>query len=131
MARTKYSVRFCGYCNKDSRMELVGEMQGAAQKVWFRCTRCHHMSLIDLSIELQKHEVVKLDASNATPYTPQQSFHIGESIFHTGWNDVGRVISKVKTSDGSQAIVVSFEKQGQRTLIENIKTEQSTIMENS
>ena len=68
----------------------------------------------------------KLDASLATPYNPLQSFKVGEAIFHTEWNDVGKVVSKMKTSDGSQAIVVSFEKQGQRRLIENLKPEPAT-----
>ena len=130
MARTKYSERFCGYCNKDTKMEMVGERQEAQEKVWFRCTRCHHMNLIDVKIQ-ENAENSKLCAETATRYTPQQSFKVGEAIFHSEWNDVGKVLGKVKTSDGSQAIVVSFEKQGERRLIENLKPESSTILENS
>lgn len=123
MSRTKYSERFCGYCNKTTRMELLGGMQNAEDKVWFRCTRCHHSSLFDMKLEAQAPADGKLDATTATPYNPQMSFKIGESIFHTEWNDLGKVMSKIRTSDGSNAIVVSFEKQGQRTLIENLKPE--------
>ena len=125
MARTKYSERFCGYCNKSARMEFVGEMEGMQNKGWFRCTRCHHTSLIELGTPASL-DNGKLDASQATPYNPLQSFKIGEAIFHSEWNDVGRVVSKMKTSDGSQAIIVSFEKQGQRRLIESLKPEPST-----
>jgi hypothetical protein len=131
MARTKYSEQFCGYCNKTTRMEMVGEMQGAQQKVWYRCIRCHHMSLIDIKAQLSNQQFGKLDAGSATPYTPQLSFQVGEAIFHSEWNDVGKVVSKIKTSDGSQAIIVAFEKQGQRTLIENVKPEMTSIMENT
>jgi len=123
MSRTKYSERLCGYCNKTTRMELLGGMQNAENKVWFRCTRCHHSSLFDMNLEVQAPADGKLDATTATQYSPQMSFKIGESIFHTEWNDLGKVMSKVRTSDGSNAIVVSFEKQGQRTLIENLKPE--------
>lgn len=121
MARTKYSDRFCNNCNKETRMEIVGEMQGVEGKTWFRCTRCHHTALLD-SIQDDR-AGWKLDPSNATRYNPLQSFQIGEAIFHTEWNDVGKVMSKTKTSDGSQAILVTFEKLGQRRLIENLKPE--------
>jgi hypothetical protein len=123
MARTKYSERFCAYCNKPARMVIVGEMQGAQDKMWFRCTRCHHMSLIDLGTNGADPGNGKLDPATATQYSPELSFKVGEAIFHTGWNDIGKVVNKVKTSNGGQAIVVSFEKQGQRRLIENIKPE--------
>ena len=130
MARTKYSERFCGYCNKETRMEMVGERNDANSKIWFRCTRCHHSTLIDMAAAESNKQQAKLSPETATPYAPQQCFKIGEAIFHSGWNDVGKVMSKIKTSGGGQAIVVSFEKQGQRTLIENLKPEPSEIIEN-
>jgi|WetSurMetagenome_2_1015567.scaffolds.fasta_scaffold766970_1 hypothetical protein len=121
MGRTKYSDRFCAYCNKETRMVLVGAMEGVQDKTWFRCTRCHHTALLDEeSIEKARWQ---LDPSHATVYNPWQSFQIGESIFHQEWNEVGKVLSKMKTSDGNQAIIVSFEKSGQRRLIENLKPE--------
>ncbi len=128
MARTKYSERFCGYCNKDTRMEIVGEIPEGKGKGWFRCTRCHHMSLLDVQLQQNGH-AAKLCAETATKYTPQQCFKVGESIFHTEWNDVGKVLSKITTSDGSHAIVVAFEKQGERRLLENLKPEPSTVLE--
>src|SRR5437773_2387607 len=123
MARTKYSERFCGYCNKASRMEFVGEMEGRQDKVWFRCTRCHHTSLMELTVSTVVGENGKIDVNSATRYNPLSSFKIGEAIFHTEWNDVGMVVSKMKTSDGSQSILVTFEKTGQKRLIENLKPE--------
>ena len=123
MSRTKYSERFCGHCNKTTRMEVLGGMQNAEDKVWFRCTRCHHSSLFDLKLDIVETADAKLDATTATTYSPQMSFKVGESIFHSEWNDLGKVMSKTRTSDGTKAIVVSFEKQGQRTLIENLKPE--------
>ena len=122
MGRTKYSERFCAYCNKETRMVLVGAMEGIQDKTWFRCTRCHHAALLDEASVEQAQSA--LDSSQATVYNPWQSFHIGESIFHQEWNEVGKVLSKIKMSDGNQAIVVSFEKIGQRRLIENLKPEE-------
>ncbi len=127
MARTKYSERFCAYCNKTTRMELAGEMKGVEGKMWHRCTRCHHTSLVVMSPGALGELNGKLDPSTATPYDPGQSFQVGEAIFHTEWNDVGKVLSKAKTSDGSQSILVSFEKAGQRRLIENLRPETAEL----
>jgi hypothetical protein len=123
MARTKYTEKFCGYCNKATRMEHVGEMEGVKDKSWYRCCRCHHTTLLDSGINSTSSSGEKIDITKATIYQPCQCFKVGESIFHSEWNDVGTVISKMKTSDGGQAILVSFEKQGQRRLIENLKAE--------
>ncbi|MBI5020637.1 MAG: hypothetical protein HZB59_04310 [Ignavibacteriales bacterium] len=122
MGRTKYSGRFCAYCNKETRMVQVGTMEGIQGKTWFRCTRCHHAALLEEeSVDKAQAE---LEPSQARVYNPWQSFHIGESIFHQEWNEVGKVLSKIKMSDGNQAIVVSFEIAGQRRLIENLKPEE-------
>ena len=105
------------------RMEMVGEVVGSQDKVWHRCTRCHHISLIEI-IELASGKSKEgIDVGTATLYNPQQSFKVGEAIFHSDLNDVGKVVNKIKTSDGSQAIVVSFEKEGERRLLENVKPE--------
>jgi hypothetical protein len=108
-------------------MELVGGMEGVEGRVWYRCTRCHHSSLIAV-IEPQNGNG-KLDATKATLYDPWHSFKIGEAIFHSEWNDVGKVLSKTRTSNGSQSILVAFEKQGQRRLIENLKPEPTTELQ--
>ena len=123
MARTKYSERFCGHCNKTSRMELIGEMHNATEKIWFKCSRCRHMTLVDMKAEANNGSANKADANTAALYNPQQTFNVGQSIFHSEWDDVGKIVSKTRTSDGNLAIVVSFEKIGQRTLIENFKAE--------
>jgi hypothetical protein len=126
MARTKYKAQFCSYCNKESRMEIGVEMQGVQDKVWYRCTRCHHMSLIDLKIQADGNGAS--DTSTATTYSPGQCFKVGESIFHSEWNDTGRVLSKTRTSDGSESILVMFQKEGERRLITNLKPETSDIL---
>lgn len=107
-------------------MEIVGEMQGVENKTWYRCTRCHHMTLFDQKAKLAETPAT-IDATSATAYNPELRFKIGESIFHTEWNDVGRVMSTTKTSDGSESILVMFEKQGERRLISNLKPEASSI----
>lgn len=127
MAKTKYIMHDCAYCHKPTKMELVGEMQTEdsekpAQKVWYRCTRCKHSALLDREAlaQLKNGNNAKLDKGSCTVYTKNQVFTIGQAIYHEEWDDVGKVIAKQKTSDGTQAITVSFEKLGERKLIENV-----------
>src|SRR5258706_314049 len=131
MARSKYTAQFCSYCNKSTRMEIIGEMQEGQEKSWYKCTRCHHMTLIDLKLQEAGRQSSKLDRTSATVYSPQSKFKVGESIFHNEWNDLGRVTGKTRTSDGSEAILVTFEKQGQRRLIENFKLDESAQILNA
>jgi hypothetical protein len=48
---------------------------------------------------------------------------VGQSIFHTELGEVGKVISKEKTSRGASAILVDFETLGERRLLENLTQE--------
>jgi DNA-directed RNA polymerase subunit RPC12/RpoP len=114
--------QFCTFCNKETRMEIVGLMEGIQGKAWFRCTRCHHTSLLQSDGQDEKSHQ-KIDPATATPYSPLMTFKVGEAIYHNEWNDVGKVVSKAKMSDGNQSIIVSFEKCGSRRLIENVKPE--------
>jgi hypothetical protein len=62
----------------------------------------------------------KLEKFECLEYDPHSTYKVGEAIFHSGWDDVGKVTAKEKTSGGASAIVVSFEKLGQRRLLENV-----------
>ncbi|MFH0992172.1 MAG: hypothetical protein V1799_19400 [bacterium] len=125
MAKNKFMTIDCPYCHKATKMELVGDMQaengGEALKVWYRCTRCKHSALIDKQV-IQKAKggsLEKISREQCTTYTKEQVFNIGQSIYHTDWDDMGTVLNKQKTSDGTHSITVSFEKIGERRLLEN------------
>ena len=113
-------------------MELIGEMPGevegvSSRKVWYRCTKCRQASLFDLDAIESARQVAsrKVDLKECTEYSPTKTYTVGESILHSEWSDVGKVKAKEKTSSGAQAILVSFEKLGDRRLIENLKVEDS------
>lgn len=127
MAKTKYMVADCAYCHKPTKMELVGEQQvegteEPSPKAWYRCTRCKHSALVDRHVtgKMKNGDGAKIDRTSCTPYSKDLVFKVGQVIYHTEWDDVGRVVAKQKTSDGTQAITVSFEKLGERRLIENV-----------
>jgi hypothetical protein len=107
-------------------MELVGsmpaEVEGSEpQKFWYRCSRCKHSALLDIASvgKEKKGASAIIDRAACTEYSADKLFKIGEEIYHAGLDDVGRVVRKDKTSGGIHSIVVTFERTGERKLLEN------------
>ena len=133
MAKTKYIVHDCTYCHKQTKMELVGEMQlegqaGDQQKVWYRCTRCKHSALIakDDLLREKNGNTVKVDRTSSLDYAKEKLFSVGQTIYHSEWDDYGKVMAKQRMSNGIRAITVAFEKLGERRLVENVAPEPAT-----
>jgi hypothetical protein len=63
--------------------------------------------------------VITYNREECVDYTPDKIFVVGSSIYHTDWDDMGKITSKEKTSNGGNAIWVEFEKNGTKKLIEN------------
>jgi DNA-directed RNA polymerase subunit RPC12/RpoP len=123
MSKTKYVVYLCMSCGKETKMAILGSMEGEESKVWYRCTRCHHSTMIDMSKRAVEDNVIKFNKEECTSYSPERSYTVGELIYHSDWDDMGKVTAKEKTSSGGRAILVSFEKLGSRRLIENLPAE--------
>lgn len=130
MARTKFMMHDCAYCHKQTKMERIGEMPSTASendplKVWYRCTRCKHSALITIvTPSKDKGEAaIKIDRSTCVEYSKDKVYSVGQTIHHLEWDDVGTVLKKDKMSNGIHSIVVSFEKNGERKLIENVVSE--------
>jgi hypothetical protein len=103
-------------------MEVIGSAETSPEKSWYRCTRCRHATLIDLEI-LRREELEakkKLDRADASEYNPEHTYRVGQAIFHSDWGDIGKIVSKERTSAGGKAIVVSFERLGERRLLESV-----------
>jgi hypothetical protein len=136
MAKTKYITHSCAYCKKDTKMEFVGGQpaEGAteveASKLWDRCSKCKHSALLTLSpAAFSKKNQAALVREECTSYSKEKTFTVGERIYHTEWDDMGKVVRKDKTSNGTRSILVSFEKLGERKLLENIQIETEEISE--
>jgi predicted RNA-binding Zn-ribbon protein involved in translation (DUF1610 family) len=123
MSKTKYVTHLCPSCGREAKMEIVGTMDGDGHKVWYRCTRCHHSSMFESAVPKKQDTVLKLSKDECIAYSPEKILTVGQSIYHTDWDDMGRVTAKEKTSSGGFAIVVAFEKSGARRLIENLQAE--------
>ena len=122
MARGKSISHYCNHCARDSRMEMIGAIENQPDRTWYRCTRCRHASLIDLAElrRVQEEARKKLEKSDCSEYHPENTYNIGQAIFHMAWDDIGKIVSKERTSDGARAIVVSFERLGERKLLESV-----------
>ncbi len=122
MSKTKYVTQLCPSCGRESKMEIIGAVVGSETKSWFRCTRCRHSVLIDTAAK-KEDNVIKVTREDCVEYSPEKEFTIGSAIYHTDWDDMGKVTSKERTSSGAKAIWVSFEKNGLKRLIENLPAE--------
>ena len=120
MSKAKYVTQVCSSCGKETKMETIGAVVGSENKVWYRCTRCHHSIMIEVNSQKDVN-VIKVTRENCIDYSPEKIFEIGNSIYHTDWDDMGKVKSKEKTSSGGNAIWVEFEKSGTKKLIENLQ----------
>ncbi len=122
MAKGKNILYHCVHCERTTKMEMIGAVENQPEKTWYRCTRCRHATLVDLEAlkQSQQDAKKKLDRSQCLEYKPENTYSVGEAIFHSEWDDIGKIISKVRTSGGGRAIVVSFEKLGERRLMESV-----------
>jgi hypothetical protein len=139
--RSKYitGLMLCSECTRTARKEIVGEAKGhntepvdgvasengepPQENLWVRCTKCHNTMLVNLTALMSEkpktHTMVS--PSECTPYSPSRIYAIGEAIFHKDWDDVGTVIGKEVTASGRNAVLVHFEKSGERKLLENFQ----------
>ncbi len=127
MAKGKSILHHCAHCERISKMEVIGPVENQPEKTWYRCTRCRHATLVDVAALRQQAEesARKPERENCQDYKPENSYTVGEAIFHTEWG-IGKVVSKERTSGGDRAIVVAFEKLGERKLLENVVEEPDT-----
>jgi hypothetical protein len=140
--RSKYitGLMLCSECTRTARKEIVGEartrlagedpqpIDRAAEEpipenLWVRCTKCHNTMLVNLTALMSEKPKAHtmLSASECTPYSPSRIYAIGEAIFHKDWDDVGTVMGKEVTASGRNAVLVHFEKSGERKLLENFQ----------
>lgn len=124
--RAKYITLYSPFLMKETKHELIGEPieteNGRHQ--WARCTRSRHSQLVNLdAIEAESDRskaVVHISREDARKYSPKDQYEIGDVIFHSVWDDVGIVRAKDVMSNGGNAIIVQFEKNNEKRLIENL-----------
>ncbi|HSP88755.1 MAG TPA: hypothetical protein VLN45_11515 [Ignavibacteriaceae bacterium] len=122
MARIKNVEAYCSFCNALRKMELAGEITGSENKRWAKCKKCKHTMIIDLieDVKATKVSLEGIENDECVTYAPQKSFEVGQSIYHTNWDDFGKVVGKDVLSNGQKSITVEFQKSGHKKLIESL-----------
>jgi len=123
--RAKYLTLYSPFLMKETKHELIGEpieTENGKQQ-WARCTRSRHSQLVNLDAidaEIDKSKaVIHISKEDALKYSPKKEYKVGDVIYHSVWEDVGIVRSKEVTSNGGHSIIVQFEKNNEKKLIEN------------
>ena len=125
--KTKYITLYSSFLMKETKHELIGEviLTEKGKQQWARCTKSHHSQLVNLdSLENETDKsksVIHYSKDETRVYSPKEIYEVGDVIFHKIWDDVGIVQSKDTTSTGGNAIIVQFEKNSKKTLIENLR----------
>ena len=124
--RAKYITLYSPFLMRETKHELIGEPieTDKGRHQWARCTRSRHSQLVNLdAIEAEQDKskaVVHISREDAKQYSPKSEYQIGDVIYHKLWDDVGIVRAKEVTSTGGRSIVVHFEKNNEKKLIENL-----------
>lgn len=124
--RAKYITLYSPFLMKETKHELIGEPieTESGRHQWARCTRSRHSQLVNLDAIEADHDkskaVVHITREDAIKYSPKDEYQIGDVIFHAVWDDVGIVRAKEVLSNGGRSIIVQFEKNNEKRLIENL-----------
>lgn len=123
--RAKYITLYSNFLMKETKHELIGDpvITESGKHQWARCTRSHHSQLINLdSIDGENDKskaIISFTKNDARKYSPRENYSVGDVIFHKVWDDIGIVQRKDTMSTGGNAIIVQFEKNLEKKLIEN------------
>ncbi len=124
--RAKYITLYSPFLMKETKHELIGEPieTESGRHQWARCTRSRHSQLVNLDAIEQEQDkskaIIHITREDAKKYNPRDEYKIGDVIYHAVWDDVGIVRDKEVTSNGGFSIVVQFEKNNEKRLIEKL-----------
>lgn len=126
--KAKYILLYSPFLMKETKHELIGEpIEGEnGRQQWARCSVSHHSQLINLDV-LQAAAAeksvtqIRLERENSKEYSPKSEYQVGDVIYHKTWDDVGIVRMKEVMSNGRASLLVQFEKNKEKRLVENFR----------
>jgi hypothetical protein len=125
--KAKYIALYSPFLMKETKHELIGEpieTENGRQQ-WARCNVSHHSQLVNLDALQESAEKamtqIKLAREDSKEYSPKSEYQIGDVIYHKTWDDVGIVRAKEVMSNGRASLLVHFEKNKDKRLVENLK----------
>jgi len=125
--KAKYITIYSPFLMRETKHELIGEPMETenGRQQWARCTVSHHSQLINLdALQAQQERnniaIIRISREDSRQYSPKDEYQVGDVIYHKIWDDVGIVRSKEITTSGGNAIVVLFEKNKEKRLVERL-----------
>ncbi|MBX7154857.1 MAG: hypothetical protein U0Y96_01795 [Candidatus Kapaibacterium sp.] len=125
--KAKYITIYSPFLMRETKHELIGEPMETenGRQQWARCTVSHHSQLINLdALQAQQERnniaIIRISREDSRQYSPKDEYQVGDVIYHKTWDDVGIVRSKEITTSGGNAIVVLFEKNKEKRLVERL-----------
>lgn len=125
--KAKYMVLYSPFLMKDTKHELIGEPTETenGRMQWAKCAVSRHMQMVNLdtlaSNTEKKVTEIKLAREDSKEYSPKNVYKVGDVVYHKAWDDVGIVRAKEVMSNGRGSVLVHFEKNKEKRLIENFK----------
>lgn len=121
MAKVKNVEAYCSFCGAIRKMELTGDVAGEENKRWAKCKKCKHSMIINTAEDIVVHKVSLdgIENESCESYSPAKTYQVGQTIFHEGWNDFGKIVAKEVLSNGQKSISVEFQKSGNKKLVES------------
>jgi hypothetical protein len=118
--RKNVVIYYCKQCKSEREMRSDGKgLDGKI--VWLKCTDCGKRTFLTVeNWESLVEENSETLVDSVVEYDPNDSFSIGQALYHKIWDDSGEVVKKETTNSGHNMIVVSFARLGERRLVENL-----------
>ncbi len=125
--KAKYITLYSPFLMKETKHELIGEPMETenGRQQWARCNVSHHSQLINLDTLQETADKavnqIRFDREDSKEYSPKAEYQVGDVIYHKAWDDVGIVRGKEVMSNGRASLLVHFEKNKDKRLVENIR----------
>jgi hypothetical protein len=121
-AKVKRRHKFCPVCREEVPMSVIREAENEDDLYWLRCTSCDSRFALTRKQYYGKKrpDISVIEKIKARIYRTNQTYSVGEAIYHRKLDEVGLVVDKAAAPLGncSGAIIVSFMEAGQKMLIE-------------
>jgi ribosomal protein L44E len=121
-AKVKRRRKYCPVCAEEVSMSVIRQAEGENDLWWLLCASCNsRYALTGREYQKEKRpDVSAIEKENARIYLTDQTYSVGELLYHPKLDDMGMVVNKSTSpmASCSGAIVVSFMEVGQKTLIE-------------
>lgn len=120
--KTKRRNKYCPICKAEVPMSVIREAERESDLWWLLCPSCDsQFALTRQQYQREKRpKMLAVEREDARTYHTDQTYSVGELIYHRKLDDMGLVVDKAAAPlvNCSGAIIVSFVEAGRKMLIE-------------